>query len=273
MKTVINSLTDLMAALNNNSPANLELQTSILCPYSITLPAGFSLTGANKESCIISFNNSDGIGLTANNEVANLTIQANPNNRAIYTLSNYPDLGIFNALSFSDCRPQWSILTPQRLYCGYLGDAAAIDHYEKQLLRFQPTRWRRQTFEADEEFRWAHWRAVGDVRLRATVPPARIADFASAAGLTQWIAEPAFGVVLAGMDRASVGAIQQAAASVGGSAVFDFEDSFDWSPPAGQRAILERLKRFLDPHNRLVPLPWERNVNEFDAVARSPAPG
>lgn len=93
MKTKINSLADLMTALNNNIPTNLELQTSILCPYSIVLPVGFSLTGKNQERCIISFNNSDGIGLTANNELANLTIQTNPNNRAIYTLSNHPELG------------------------------------------------------------------------------------------------------------------------------------------------------------------------------------
>ncbi len=93
MKTKINSLTDLMAALDNNVPKNLELQTSILCPYAIVLPVGFSLTGVDKEKCIISFNNSDGIGLTANNEVADLTIQTNPNNRAIYTLSNHADLG------------------------------------------------------------------------------------------------------------------------------------------------------------------------------------
>ena len=93
MKTAINSLADLMAALNSNLPQNLEIQTSILCPYSINLPVGFSITGVNKESCIISFNNGDGIGLTADNEVSNLTIQTNPNNRAIYTLSNHPDLG------------------------------------------------------------------------------------------------------------------------------------------------------------------------------------
>ncbi len=96
MKTAINSLTDLMTALNNNAPTNLELQTSILCPYSIMLPVGFSITGVDKESCIISFNNSDGIGLTANNKISNITIQANPNNRAIYTLSNHPDLGILS---------------------------------------------------------------------------------------------------------------------------------------------------------------------------------
>lgn len=93
MKTKINSLTDLMAALNSHAPANLELQTSILCPYAIVLPVGFSITGVDKEKCIISFNNSDGIGLTANNEISNLIIQTNPNNRAIYTLSNHPDLG------------------------------------------------------------------------------------------------------------------------------------------------------------------------------------
>ncbi len=93
MKAEINSLIDLMTALNNDAPKNLELQTSILCPYSIVLPVGFSITGVDKESCIISFNNSDGIGITANNEISNLTIQTNPNNRAIYTLSNHPDLG------------------------------------------------------------------------------------------------------------------------------------------------------------------------------------
>lgn len=96
MKVKINSLIDLMTALNSDKPANLEIQTSILCPYSIVLPVGFSMTGANKETCIISFNNSDGIGLTANNEVTNLTIQTSPNNRAIYTLSNHEDLGILS---------------------------------------------------------------------------------------------------------------------------------------------------------------------------------
>lgn len=84
---------DLMTGLNNTTPANLELQTSVLCPYSITLPAGFSLSGSDKDKCILSFNCSEGIGLTANNEVSNLTIQTNSNCRAIYALSNRPDLG------------------------------------------------------------------------------------------------------------------------------------------------------------------------------------
>jgi len=89
----IYSLVELLAALSNPQPATLELQTSILCPYSITLPVGFNMRGVDKEKCILSFSNSDGIGLTANNEVSNLNIQTNPGNRAIYLLSNYPDLG------------------------------------------------------------------------------------------------------------------------------------------------------------------------------------
>jgi hypothetical protein len=93
MKTQINSLIELMAALTNAKPATLELQTSVLCPYAITLPPGFSITGADKDTCILSFSNGDGIGLTADNEVADLTIQTNPNNRAIWLLSSQADLG------------------------------------------------------------------------------------------------------------------------------------------------------------------------------------
>ncbi|MGN6532247.1 MAG: hypothetical protein ACTHK0_10900 [Ginsengibacter sp.] len=93
MITKINSLVELLAALNSSQRTALELQTSILCPYSITLPPGFSITGVDKEKCILSFSNSDGIGLTANNEISNLIIQTNPTNRAIYLLSNFPDLG------------------------------------------------------------------------------------------------------------------------------------------------------------------------------------
>lgn len=90
----ISSLVQLMAELNSKAPATLELRTSILSPNSIVLPEGFKLTGINKDRCILSFSNGDGIGLTANNEVSNLTIQTNPNNRAIYVNSSLEDLGI-----------------------------------------------------------------------------------------------------------------------------------------------------------------------------------
>jgi hypothetical protein len=95
MKYKISSLVELTDALNTKVPAVLEIETSLLFPYSAILPPGFSLQGVDSEKCILSFNNSDGIGLTADNEVSNLIIQTNPSSRAIYTLSDRGDLGTF----------------------------------------------------------------------------------------------------------------------------------------------------------------------------------
>lgn len=93
MKYRISSLVEFTTALKSKFPAVLEIGTSLLFPYSVILPPGFSLRGVDKEKCILSFNNGDGIGLTADNEISNLIIQANPSNRAIYTLSDRADLG------------------------------------------------------------------------------------------------------------------------------------------------------------------------------------
>lgn len=78
------TLLELIAALNGNTPATLELHASILSPVPITLPAGFNLTGADKERCVISFGNGGGIALTADNQISDLIIQTDPNSRAIY---------------------------------------------------------------------------------------------------------------------------------------------------------------------------------------------
>lgn len=87
------SLAELVAALSERGPRTLELQTSVACPFSITLPPGFVLTGKNKDNCILVFCNGDGIGLTANNRVSNLTVIATPSARAIYTQTGFNDMG------------------------------------------------------------------------------------------------------------------------------------------------------------------------------------
>ncbi|TFW07407.1 hypothetical protein E4K72_08925, partial [Oxalobacteraceae bacterium OM1] len=89
----IGSFAGLMQALSQGEPCNLELQTSVLSPYSISLPPGFSLTGKDKDSCILSFCNGDGVGLTADNRVANLTVMTTPAARAIYTQTGLTDMG------------------------------------------------------------------------------------------------------------------------------------------------------------------------------------
>jgi hypothetical protein len=87
----IESLTDLSKAIALRGPRNLELQTSLLSPYSITLPPGFSLKGKHKESCILSFCNGDGVGLTADNRIENLIVMTTPGARAIYTQTGLLD--------------------------------------------------------------------------------------------------------------------------------------------------------------------------------------
>jgi len=106
----IASLADLMAALAERGPRTLELQTSVSCPYSITLPPGFALTGRNKDGCLLVFGNGDGIGLTADNHVAHLTIVAAPSARAIYTQTGFADMGKI-ALDDLDVTGQVSIIT------------------------------------------------------------------------------------------------------------------------------------------------------------------
>jgi len=110
MTQKISSIAEFMTAIQNQTPTTLEIQTSLLFPYSVTLPPGVCLTGIDANKSILSFSNSDGIALTANNEISNLTIQTNPNCRAIYTLSDRADLGTFT-LSHLTVTGQVQILT------------------------------------------------------------------------------------------------------------------------------------------------------------------
>jgi hypothetical protein len=103
-------MADLMAGLTRGSPCTLELRTSVSCPYSITLPPGFALSGKDKDSCILMFGNGDGVGLTADNRVANLTIAATPAARAIYTQTGLADMGRIT-LENLDVTGQVSIIT------------------------------------------------------------------------------------------------------------------------------------------------------------------
>jgi hypothetical protein len=101
MTTNISSLVQLVQALASNQPQVLELQTSILCPYAIILPSGYSLTGADKDKCILSFNNGDGIGVTANNTIQNLTIMTTPACRAIFSTTGLADMGVITLNNLS----------------------------------------------------------------------------------------------------------------------------------------------------------------------------
>ena len=156
----------------------------------------------------------------------------------------------------TDCRPQWAVLTPDALFCGYLGDEAMIDLIENRLPAFQPRRVMRHGFTGDVQWRQEHWRVDGEVQMRASFPPARVFEFAKAAELTNWIADAAFGIVRAGVDEGSINRLTQAARAVDGRAWFFSRDGelarFDLTPE--ERAILQKIKTAMDPADRLPPL-------------------
>lgn len=93
MPTKVFSAQELFFALNSGAK-EIEIQTSILSPSSVILPPGVKLSGVDKHKSILSFNNGDGIGLTANNEVSTLTVIAPHSQRAIYALSDRASLGV-----------------------------------------------------------------------------------------------------------------------------------------------------------------------------------
>lgn len=63
---------------SDGTPQSREAAQAKLPP----LPPGFLLTGRDKESCILSFSNGDGVGLTANNRIESLTVMTTPAARA-----------------------------------------------------------------------------------------------------------------------------------------------------------------------------------------------
>ncbi|RWY47366.1 hypothetical protein [Mucilaginibacter gilvus] len=93
MITKVSSLIQLMQALATNTPQVIEIQSSILVPYPITLPAGYTLRGTGKSGSLISFNQGDGIGLTADNSIEDLRIFASPSCRAVFLLTGLSDMG------------------------------------------------------------------------------------------------------------------------------------------------------------------------------------
>lgn len=93
----INTFNDLVSAIQNGE-TEITIIRSILCNYSIFLPGGVTLNGKpqeNGELPLLSFQHSDGIGVSANNAVKNLNIDAPVNHKAIFNTTVQEDLGTF----------------------------------------------------------------------------------------------------------------------------------------------------------------------------------
>jgi hypothetical protein len=171
-----------------------------------------------------------------------------------------PDGRRFATLMPSPLRPHWAVLTPRELVLGYHGDERAIELIGCQFSRLESTRVEPGTIESDAQFRARVWPV--DWTWRASVPPTAIERFASVARLTEWSADPAFGILVGRVDsNLDRDALHRAAGEVGGSAVVldstDRPEAIACNP--GAHALLVRLKRMFDPNLRLTALPPNRN--------------
>ena len=176
-----------------------------------------------------------------------------------------PDPAILAELLPSPDRPRWAVLAADALICGYLGDGRTVDHHAAHLSADAAilargtadddiaTRLTLFTNAAEPDLGAASWLAER-VGFRAAVPPARVREFADEAGPAAWAADAAFGVVVGAGDPA---ALRIAAQKVGASLICHPENGrpIFLDPPAGVVDVLSRLKRQLDPQNRLAPLP------------------
>ncbi|WP_121964874.1 hypothetical protein [Myroides sp. N17-2] len=93
----INTFNDLVWAIQNGQ-TEIEISRSIICNYSILLPEGVKITGKpqeNNELPLLSFQHSDGIGVSANNSIKNLNIDVPVDQKAIFNTIVQKDLGTF----------------------------------------------------------------------------------------------------------------------------------------------------------------------------------
>lgn len=164
----------------------------------------------------------------------------------------------------SPLRPQWALLTPEALWCGYLGDEAALAFYQRSAGEAGAVEVTARPLGEDIAHRTDLWRADGAITFRAAVPPAKVGVFVLSARLTSWVADPVFGIVLGVLHQPEQrGTIRQFAANLGGSVAFHDRSALpgaadlDVSTTPGERQIIERLKAAFDPENHLAPLPWQ----------------
>jgi hypothetical protein len=161
-----------------------------------------------------------------------------------------PSETLLGELLPTSARPQWSLLAGDQMYCGYLGDAAAIEFYQSELLHHAPASVEALSLEQDIAFRAQWWKAQRDgIRFRASVPPAKVLTFMRAIAPDATAADPAFGIVVGACSRDRMAPIRAAAKEFTGMVVYDdLEDLRTFSgADAGTVALLKRIEAAFNP--------------------------
>ena len=105
-----------------------------------------------------------------------------------------------------------------------------------------PRRVQRRSLDEDIDDRASLWKVAGN-HFRAAVGPAKIIAFVKRAGVINWSADAAFGIVI-GPYADNEDAIESAAESCGGSATFFAAGQPPrWKMKPGEQTVLEGLKK------------------------------
>jgi hypothetical protein len=157
-----------------------------------------------------------------------------------------PQIQTLNRLLPTNQRPQWSILTADSLFCGYLGDQRTLDYWRSSLreasLQPPPLEIIDRSLQQDIDHRADLFSGPAADGFRASVPPNRITEFVERCRPTNWAADAVFGIVVGSAEASEA---DQAARACGGVVC--------GSAPNGSE-ILRRLKAALDPNGKLQPL-------------------
>ena len=153
-------------------------------------------------------------------------------------------------------RPQWAMGTPDALTLGYLGDESTLAYYAAVLPTTNARQIQPRQLLQDIEHRRSRWCFGGTLTFRASVPPAKVADFVTAAGATAWSADPVFGIVVGDVSPTGVDTLTSAARAVSGTAMVVDRSTHPHrvaASPVGlvEQTVIARLKSAFDPDNAL----------------------
>lgn len=166
------------------------------------------------------------------------------------------DVWVVNRLLPTPRRPQWIAMTRDATWCGYLGDERTLAYYRGALPEHGPVEVVERSLADDVRHRGDLWKAAGvEGSFRASVPPTKLLEFATAAGLSEWSADAAFGIVIGLAELSGRARLESAARSFGGGVYFIENGRPDVRMDDGQRALMRRLKAAFDPEGKLEPLP------------------
>jgi hypothetical protein len=144
-------------------------------------------------------------------------------------------------------RPRYAILQKDALICGWLDDAKAIALFERLASAHRPRKMVFRTLEDDIRHRGGLWVASGR-HFRASVPPTCILRFTADAGVGEWIADAAFGIIIGRYSDIEIPIIERVADSCGGSATFfDPDREPKWPRDAVEEATLGAIRNALVP--------------------------